>query len=135
MPKVMISPPEAPHAGEVRADETEPLLISPGRARAKLGYGNTKFYELLNSGAIASFRDGAARRVVTASLHEYIARMLAEAGATPAEQPARTPPRPKRHAAYGATAEHTSATSRSRQKRKSAAAVASAADTRTIKPP
>jgi hypothetical protein len=86
----------APPATKARADE--PLLASPDRARALLGYGVTKFYKLLNSGAIASIRDGAARRVVTASLHQYVARMLAEAGAPPAQRPARMPPRFKKRA-------------------------------------
>jgi hypothetical protein len=120
-----------PPVAKARADETEPLLVSPARARAMLGYGTTKFYELLNSGAIASFKDGAARRVVASSLREYVARMLVEAGATPAERPARVPPRPKRRAASGAATERAIAPDEPRRrKRKSTPTMPGVSDTR-----
>jgi hypothetical protein len=70
------------------------LLVRPRIARRMLGDCSTqRLYELLNSGALESFRDGRARLITTASIRRYIRRRLAEAGGTPSLSPARTPPR------------------------------------------
>jgi hypothetical protein len=122
-----ISPPEAQHAGEARADAIEPLIVRPGPM------SNETLYGLINDRQLESFCNGAARYITVASIHAYIKRRLAEAGATPAENPARTPPRPKkRNTERAATATGcASAISepRMRKRNKSTAAVANAADT------
>lgn len=58
--------------------DIEVLAVSPKVARQMLGCGNTRLYELLNAGEIRSYRDGAARRIVVASLREFVARKVAE---------------------------------------------------------
>jgi hypothetical protein len=42
-----------------------------------LGCGNTRGYELLAAGELASFRDGKSRKIVVSSIRDYIARQLA----------------------------------------------------------
>ena len=56
---------------------TEPLLVKPRIAWRMLSCSNTRGYELLNSGELQSFRDGKSRKIVVASIHDYIARRLA----------------------------------------------------------
>ena len=46
-----------------------------------LGCGNTRGYELLAAGELESFLDGRARKITVASIHAYVARQLADAGA------------------------------------------------------
>jgi hypothetical protein len=58
-----------------------PLLVGPKGACRLLSCGNTRLYELLNSGAIVSFRDGRSRKIVVASIKGYIDRHLAAASA------------------------------------------------------
>jgi hypothetical protein len=57
---------------------TEPLVVAPKKAFDMIGVGNTKGYELLNSGEIESITIGRARRVIVPSLKAYVARRLAE---------------------------------------------------------
>jgi excisionase family DNA binding protein len=63
----------------MKSDQTdiEILAVSPKVARQMLGCGNTRLYELLNAGEIKSYRDGGSRRVVVASLREFVARRVA----------------------------------------------------------
>jgi hypothetical protein len=58
-------------------DEIEPLLVRPKIAWRMLGCGNTRGYELLAAGELASFRDGKSRKIVVNSIRDYIARQLA----------------------------------------------------------
>jgi hypothetical protein len=134
--KEMISPPEAQARGEAIA----PLIVRPGPAKELMGgMSNATLYGLINGGQLESFCNGTARYITVASIHAYIKRRLAEAGATPAENPARTPPRPKERiterAAPATGCAPAISEPRRRQRNKRAAAEASAADTRTIKPP
>lgn len=55
-----------------------PLAVKPKRACEMLDCGITRLYELLNSGELASFKDGASRKVTVDSIHSYIARRLSE---------------------------------------------------------
>jgi hypothetical protein len=55
-----------------------------------LGCGQTRLYQLLESGELDSFASGGARMIVVASIHRYIERNLA---APPAN--ARISPHPK----------------------------------------
>jgi excisionase family DNA binding protein len=57
-----------------------PLLVGPKQARWLLNCGQTHLYELLNSGEIASFRDGKSRKIPVKSIESYIERKLMEAG-------------------------------------------------------
>lgn len=71
----------------------EPLLVRPRDAWRMLGCGNTRGYQLLAARELESFLDGRARKITVSSLHAYIARNLAAAGATKAEPPRRGRPR------------------------------------------
>ncbi|RTL77536.1 MAG: DNA-binding protein [Bradyrhizobiaceae bacterium] len=64
----------------MKSDQTDidVLAVSPKVARQMLGCGNTRLYELLNAGEIKSYRDGGARKIVVASLYEFVARKVAE---------------------------------------------------------
>jgi hypothetical protein len=54
----------------------EIISTSTKNARKAIGCGNTRFYELLNSGEIQSYTDGRSRKVIVASLRAYVARQL-----------------------------------------------------------
>lgn len=55
-----------------------PILLTVNEAASRLGLGKTKVYELMMRGELASVRIGAARRIPTRSLEEYVERLLAE---------------------------------------------------------
>ena len=65
------------------ASETAPpvpkLLLKPEEGMEVLGVGKTTFFSLLKTGEIKSVRIGRARRVVAASLHDYVEARLADA--------------------------------------------------------
>lgn len=50
----------------------EPLTVTIADARRVLGIGNTKLYELINAGQLATIRLGRRRLVTTASLHQLV---------------------------------------------------------------
>ena len=56
-----------------------PLIVKPRRAAAMLDIGLTRLYELLNSGALVSVREGRSRKILVASIHAYVARTFADA--------------------------------------------------------
>jgi hypothetical protein len=56
-----------------------PLVVSPRRACHLLDCGTTRLYELINGGDLQSFRDGTSRKIVLASIRDYIARKLTQA--------------------------------------------------------
>ena len=51
------------------------LLLSPAEAAAALGVGRTTLYGLLSSGALASVRIGALRRIPLGALERYLATL------------------------------------------------------------
>jgi len=56
------------------------LVVRPKAARRLLGGCSAEtLYELLNRGALSSFREGRSRLIVRASIDHYIARKLDEA--------------------------------------------------------
>ena len=63
------------HTTEIPEDAR--LLVSPKRAQHMLDIGNTKFYELLNSGELVSFKTGKSRKITVESIVKYIERQLA----------------------------------------------------------
>ena len=56
--------------------DTEPLVVSPKRGCQMLDCSMTRFYELLNSGQIESYREGKSRKAIVASIKAHIARQL-----------------------------------------------------------
>lgn len=56
-----------------------PLAVAPADGARIIGVGRTKFYELLNSGALRSFKVGNRRLVTMTTLREYVAKLEAEA--------------------------------------------------------
>jgi hypothetical protein len=55
----------------------EPLVVSPRRAQQMLDIGHSRLYELLSAGELQSFKDGKSRKIVVASIQNYVARKLA----------------------------------------------------------
>jgi excisionase family DNA binding protein len=71
--------------------ETAPLVVvKPKAACRMLGCGITRLYELLASGQLSSFRDGASRKIEVASIHRYISYQMSE------NDDASTKPQPRR---------------------------------------
>ena len=63
----------------------EPLVVSPRRAQQMLDIGHSRLYELLSAKELRSFKDGKSRKIIVASIREYIARKLdASQGGQPA---------------------------------------------------
>jgi hypothetical protein len=56
--------------------EIVPLVVKPRVAWKLLSCGNTKGYELLQSGELESFLDGGSRKITMASIRRYIERRL-----------------------------------------------------------
>jgi excisionase family DNA binding protein len=56
-----------------------PLAVPPEAAAEMLGIRPSKLYALLRDGEVQSFQCGRARRVVVESIHDYIARRVADA--------------------------------------------------------
>lgn len=52
------------------------LGVSPREAAEILGCGRTRIYKLLQLGELISYREGAARRVLTSSIHDYVQRQI-----------------------------------------------------------
>jgi excisionase family DNA binding protein len=63
-----------------------PLAVPPLEAARLLSLGMTKIYRLMRAGELVSYRDGRARRITTASIHEHISRRLAEDNAPSSRQ-------------------------------------------------
>jgi hypothetical protein len=59
--------------------DDERLVVSPRRAAVMLDCGVTRLYELIANREIESYKDGAARKVIVASIRDYVARKLAQA--------------------------------------------------------
>lgn len=54
------------------------MLITPEEAAQILGIGRTAVYELIRKKLLKSVKIGRTRRVVVASLNEYVLRLLGE---------------------------------------------------------
>jgi excisionase family DNA binding protein len=57
--------------------ETDPLVVRPREACRLLSCSPPSLYRLIRTGEIASFLDGRSRKIVTASLHDFVARRAA----------------------------------------------------------
>ena len=53
----------------------EPLLIKHQQARVILGYGNTKYWELVKAGEIEVVGEGAMSRATYRSIKDYVDRL------------------------------------------------------------
>ena len=62
--------------------EGVPLVVKPKIAWKMLACSNTRGYELITAGELNSFLDGRSRKITVESIHRYIDRKLAAAGAT-----------------------------------------------------
>jgi hypothetical protein len=56
--------------------DSEPLVVSPRRARYILDCSNTYLYELLNRKELDSYLEGHSRKITMESIHRLIARRL-----------------------------------------------------------
>jgi hypothetical protein len=65
-----------------RSKDSEPLVVKTARACQMLSCGRTHLYELLAARELDTFLDGSSRKVTVESIHLYIARQLAAAGAS-----------------------------------------------------
>jgi hypothetical protein len=67
-------------------DALEPLVVSQKTACLMMSVGPTRLYELLNTGELESFRDGASRKITLASIKARVDRCLARAKAEEARK-------------------------------------------------
>ena len=61
------------------SSDTVPIVVKPKDARRMLACGQTRLYELLATGELQSFNDGRSRKILVASIHQYIAKLLSAA--------------------------------------------------------
>jgi hypothetical protein len=80
-PRAARGPATAPPLdGRPEIEPLVPLVVRPNVARQLLGGCSTeKLYQLIKSGRIKSYLDGAARMIVVASIRSYIADQVAAA--------------------------------------------------------
>ncbi len=64
-----------PWQREVEAVVPEKLLLTAEEAAAVLGVGRSAIFALVRTGELESLRLGARRRIPTAALHDYVARL------------------------------------------------------------
>jgi excisionase family DNA binding protein len=53
----------------------EPLSVSPRQACSLLNVGNTRLYQLLRDGELATYREGRARRITVESIRARVSRL------------------------------------------------------------
>jgi excisionase family DNA binding protein len=58
--------------------QPSPLAVPPLEAARLLSLGMTKIYRLMRAGELESYRDGRARRITMRSIHNHMARRLAD---------------------------------------------------------
>jgi hypothetical protein len=64
-----------------RSKDSEALVVKPARACQMLSCGRTHLYGLIAAKELDTFLDGGARKITVESIHRYVARALASAGA------------------------------------------------------
>jgi excisionase family DNA binding protein len=55
-----------------------PLAVSPREAARLLSLGVSRVYQLMRAGELQNYEDGRARRILMTSVHDYVARRLAD---------------------------------------------------------
>jgi hypothetical protein len=68
----------------------ESLSVSPRVAGEMLGFAKTKIAELVSTRELESYVDRGARRILTASIHDYIARKVEATKAPASRGPSRS---------------------------------------------
>jgi hypothetical protein len=53
-----------------------PVVVAPSQACVLLSIGMTRCYELMNSGALESFKDGNSRKITVRSIEAYVQSRL-----------------------------------------------------------
>ena len=56
----------------------DPLVVRPNKAMRLLDCSRVYLYELINTGELESYRDGAARKITMRSIHARIERKVRE---------------------------------------------------------
>jgi hypothetical protein len=56
--------------------DDERLVVSPRRACHLLDCGMTRLYQLIGTGQLQTYKDGASRKIVTASISDYVRRKV-----------------------------------------------------------
>ncbi len=59
--------------------DIEPFLLRHSDARRMLGYGNSKYWELVKAGEIEVVGKGAMSRAIYDSIKRYVAKLIEEA--------------------------------------------------------
>ena len=57
--------------------DDERLVVSPRRACKMLDCGMTRLYELIGSDQLQTYKDGASRKIVVASIRRYVEQRVA----------------------------------------------------------
>ena len=65
--------------GASPAAPAQVIAVTPAEAARLLSLGVWRVYALMRTGALQSYLDGRARRILLTSLHAYVARQLAAA--------------------------------------------------------
>lgn len=73
----------------------EPLSVSPRQARLLLNVGNTRLYQLIRNGELATYHEGRARRITMESIRAGVAR-LADGTGNSNTRPTRRRGRPRK---------------------------------------
>ncbi|WP_338688058.1 DNA-binding protein [Bradyrhizobium sp. 26S5] len=63
---------------EIKLGHTRPIVASVNETMSALKIGRAKLYELLNSGELESYLEGASRKIPWRSIEIYVQRRLAE---------------------------------------------------------
>jgi hypothetical protein len=75
MPETL--PQTKPRQKPSRLPPLAPIAVPRKMAWQMLGIGETKLDELVRNGELESYLEGTARRILTASIHSYVARKVA----------------------------------------------------------
>jgi excisionase family DNA binding protein len=73
-----LAPASLPTPPPTSAPSAMPLAVPPAEAGRMLSLKLSSVYALMRAGELRSFAAGGARRITVASIHEYIARQLAD---------------------------------------------------------
>ena len=73
-----LAPAGSPAPAPASAPSAMPLAVTPNEACHLLSLKLSSVYALMRAGELRSFAAGRARRITMASIHDYIARQLAD---------------------------------------------------------
>ena len=58
------------------ASNATPIAVKPKAAAIMLDVSVSTLYELMNAGELKSYRDGASRKILVSSIHDYVERRM-----------------------------------------------------------